>query len=414
MSKRFGLIGVALILAMLVVPSGAGAANFTISNPANGSFVNSLPVPPSTPDVIFSGGYDWTSAPSCDYTGGSLLSGDAICTDSLLERPATNGTADGTYSLKVSGTVDNGGPPVGEFDNSTFTLDTIDPVVLIASPANHTQLAQKRPTVHFTATDANALTHDCFLSPGSVAWEPCGSATSYTPAFDLADGSYSLQVRATDAAGNEGFAAALFTVDNTAPTVNVIYPTAGAIVDSSVPEINMAVDGATGGSFCRYDAQEYQSCAASWLGGSLTDGAHTLSVRAVDVAGNETVVVVPFFVDDSLASGPLPQSVSLTNSKGTKVKRGKFKVKAGLSVLPSDLNFIDRACTGSVTFAIKPKGGKSISKRTTLKRSGDRCSTSGSITLPAKYKGKRGTLTARYHGSMLISSFRRTRAIKKL
>lgn len=407
MAKRFGSIAVLVVAAALAAPTVASAVNVTIDNPANGSVVDALPVPTNIPAASFSGGYTgWFSTPNCDYTGGTLNSGLESCASLTLERPSQ----DGTYTLLMSGTITDGVTPIGDSATSTFKLDTVDPVVNILTPASGIQTNDKSPTITFSGSDANPLTYTCWVDGTPVT--PCSSP--FTHVVDLSDATHSFQVSATDGA-NTGTSSTVFvTVDTVAPTVNVTFPTPSAIVDSSVPEVNMAVDGATGGSFCRYDANEYQSCGASWLGGSLADGAHTLSVRAVDLAGNETVVVVPFFVDDSLQSGPLPQSVSLTNSQGTKPKRGKFKVKVGLSVLPSDLNFLDQACTGTVTFAIKPKGGKSYSKRTSLKLANGRCTTSGFVTLPAKFKGKKGKLTARYHGSMLISSFKRSRSIKKL
>ncbi|MBI5309716.1 MAG: hypothetical protein HZB14_01610 [Actinobacteria bacterium] len=418
MSKRnFGplVVAVAAVL-VLAMPSVAAAGTVNFSSPPEGQVLAAAP----TVAFDFVGGM--SAGPNCMLTEvslGTLYSGyctsepgysqDATDTNHILSSwnlSTLTGGAEGAYTVSVTGHFTVG----GDSSNSrTFKIDTTAPVASVVSPASGTQTTVKRPTFSFSATDANPLTYTCWIDSTSYA-----CASPFTAPADLPDGTHSFQVSASDGA-NTGMSTAVFvTVDTAAPTVNVTFPTPNAIVDSSVPEINMAVDGATAGSFCRYDANEYQSCGASWLGGSLADGAHTLSVRALDIAGNVTEVVVPFFVDDALASGPLPQSVSMTNSKGTKAGRGKFKVKVGLSVLPSDLNFLDQACKGSVTFAIKPKGGKNVSKRITLKRVGDRCTASGSITLPAKYKGKRATLTARYHGSMLISSFKRTSSIKKL
>lgn len=401
-------LALAVVLSALAFASTASAANVTITNPANGSVVDSIPPLATVPPVSFTLPYvGWLSTPSCDYTGGLLLPGSALCDSNLLERPST----DGIYTLAISGTITDGFTPIGDSDTSTFTLDTFDPVAAISSPADSVQTNNKRPAFTFSATDANPLTYTCRIDGIDYA---CSSPTSFTPGLDVPDGTHSFQVIASDGA-NTGGATIFFTVDTIAPTVNVSFPTAGVVVDSSVPEVQLTSDGATAGSLCRFDAAEFQNCSgATWLGGSLSDGSHTLTVRATDLAGNVKEVVVQFFVDDSLSSGPLPKSVALTSSKASKVKRGKFSVKTGIAILPKDPEFIDRACTGSTTFAIKPKGGKSYGARVKLKRSGDRCVASGKVTLPAKFKRKRATLTVRYHGSMLISSFIRKRSIKKL
>jgi len=102
-----------------------------------------------------------------------------------------------------------------------------------------------------------------------------------------ADGSYTVRVRATDAAGNtQAPTSRTFTIDTTAPQTtidsNPADPTSstGASFDFSASE---------GGSTfqCRLDGGSWGACTSPQSYAGLTDGSHTFDVRATDAVGNQ-------------------------------------------------------------------------------------------------------------------------------
>ena len=139
-------------------------------------------------------------------------------------------------------------------------------------------------TAGFTASPANRIAQP--------------SATTYTDA-GLAAGSYYYRVVARDAAGNlsapSNQAAATATSDTTAPTVSLTSPaggatvtgtiivTAGASDDVGVAGVQFLLDGAVLGA-----EDTVAPYSVSWDSRNATNGAHVLSARARDAAGNQT------------------------------------------------------------------------------------------------------------------------------
>ena len=102
-----------------------------------------------------------------------------------------------------------------------------------------------------------------------------------------ADGSYTVRVQATDAAGNvQAPASRTFTIDTTAPQTtigsNPTDPTAATSAD-------FAFSASEGGSSfeCRIDAGSWGACTSPKSYTSLSDGSHTFDVRATDAVGNQ-------------------------------------------------------------------------------------------------------------------------------
>jgi len=121
--------------------------------------------------------------------------------------------------------------------------DTIAPTVTIVAltpdPTN-----DNTPTFTGTATDTESNISSVEYRVGTGAWRSWTAASATDGAFDelsegytftiptLADGGYTIYVRATDAASNTtaeaDYATDSFTVDATAPTVSSTSPTSGA------------------------------------------------------------------------------------------------------------------------------------------------------------------------------------------
>ena len=151
----------------------------------------------------------------------------------------------------------------------------------------------------------------CALDGGSAV--ACDSATAHAIALaGVAEGAQKFLVRAVDAAGNmSDWAQRSFTVDRTEPALaftdgppheaavpgDVVYGFSAG--DASGVTVTCAIDGAFGPC----------TSAAGHAAAGLADGPHSINVRAIDAAGNQSEMTRTFHVDRvapvvTFASGP--------------------------------------------------------------------------------------------------------------
>ncbi|WP_158620144.1 Ig-like domain-containing protein [Corallococcus sicarius] len=189
---------------------------------------------------------------------------------------------------------------------STWTVDqsAISTLITLMPPL---LTNQKTGTFNFESNKTGA-TYDCSLdssSPGNPTFVTC--VTPYlTPA--LPDGSHTLIVRARDGAGNvdptpESYT---WTVDTTAPTTHIESgPTTvnGGTTNSPEARFTFSSNELNVTFLCdrSYEADDsspgtstgYRECPANHVLTNLLTGKYTLSVKAKDLAGNETETASP-------------------------------------------------------------------------------------------------------------------------
>ena len=168
-------------------------------------------------------------------------------------------------------------------------------------------LTNSRTATFLFSTPEAGATFECRLDAG--AWAPCTTPAVLT---GLADGEHTLEVRATGAGGTDQTPAArTWTVDATPPDTLI---TAGPALRVAVTAVTVAFASSEGGaSFeCKLDAGSWSFCASPHDVTGLAPGAHTLQVRAYDVAGtpDPTPATRSWTVDltepqTTIASGPL-------------------------------------------------------------------------------------------------------------
>src|SRR5207249_231157 len=227
-------------------------------------------------------------------------------------------------------------------NNATATLtviyDPTAPTVSITAPTSE--------TTYTTATSPLALGGAAGDNIGvtQVAWSNnrggSGPATTTnawatwsTAGIAPQPGSNLLTVTATDAASNTKTATLTVTYDPTAPTVSLTAPAAGAALTGtttltasaadniSVVGVQFLLDGAALGAEVTGAGPSYS---LNWNTAGASNGAHSLSARARDAAGNTTTssavavsvsnATVPIaFVQGAYAVPQTPQStVSVT------------------------------------------------------------------------------------------------------
>jgi len=195
------------------------------------------------------------------------------------------------------------------------SADTTAPTVTITSPLAGSTLSGTA-TINVSATDNVGVTSVEFYINGALAGTNATGSFSWNTA-SFADGSYTLQARAYDAARNIGTSAALgvsvknTVSDLTSPTVQITSPTPGGTVaglvsvnvsasdNVGVTKVEWYLDGAV--------AATNSSGSFSWNTTTCPNGAHAVYARAYDAAGNAgTSVTENVTVQNTLADTAAP------------------------------------------------------------------------------------------------------------
>jgi hypothetical protein len=166
---------------------------------------------------------------------------------------------------------------------------------MVLTPASGAVVNTSRPVISGTAEANSTVTVSV---DGTVAGTTAANSSgswSFTPGTALSQGAHSVTARATDAAGNTGSASSSrsFTVDSVAPAAPVVVaPTSGAFVNTTTPVISgtaeagstvsVSVDGTVAGTTVANGSGNWSFTPSS----ALAQGAHTVTARATDAAGN--------------------------------------------------------------------------------------------------------------------------------
>jgi Tol biopolymer transport system component len=201
------------------------------------------------------------------------------------------GLANGSHTFEVK--VTDAAGNTGAVASRTWTIDTVAPETTLDPSGPSGTVNTTSAAFAFSSAEANAA-FECRLTrqgdtPGSFA-----ACTSPNRQSNLADGSYTFEVRAKDAAGNtdQSPAGRTWTVDATAPetTIDIAPPPVTNSRQASF-YFSSSEDNAT--YECSLDSGAWQACNSPKDYADLSDGEHAFSVRATDTVGN---------VDESPAS----------------------------------------------------------------------------------------------------------------
>jgi hypothetical protein len=193
-----------------------------------------------------------------------------------------SGLSQGSHAFEVRG-YDSAGN-VSEPIRYSWRVDTAGPqinITLFPPPFSNLTSAVFQWTV--TDNDSGVKMVECSLDSGAYA----ACAMSGQTFNNIAAGSHSLTVRATDNAGNQSTAAKSWTVDLVPPTVQITSGPAPYIKALTAPLAFVGTD-ANGiqGYECRIDAGNFAACSSIFTTPPLMEGGHVFSVRAIDNAGN--------------------------------------------------------------------------------------------------------------------------------
>ena len=162
---------------------------------------------------------------------------------------------------------------VGTAAQSTFVIDTTAPAATIGGVT----VSGATATVTFSSTASDVARFECSLDSGAFA--TCTSPRALT---GLSEGSHTVRVRAVDEAGNVGTAAqSTFVIDTTAPAatignVTVTGTTATVTFSSTATDVARFE--------CSLDNGAFATCTSPRVLTGLSEGSHTVRVRAIDEA----------------------------------------------------------------------------------------------------------------------------------
>ena len=184
------------------------------------------------------------------------------------------------------------------------------------------------PTVAL-ASDTGASTTDKITSNGTLNVTPAeaggtiqysiNGGTSWTTSFTAAQGANAVQVRQVDAAGNNGAATSFsFTLDTAAPnapTVALTSDTGNSAADKITKVGTLNVTPAESGGSIQYSTNGGSTWTSSF---AATEGANSVQVRQIDVAGNTSAATsFSFTLDTAAANAPTVALTSDTGSSGS-------------------------------------------------------------------------------------------------
>ncbi len=197
--------------------------------------------------------------------------------------------ADGEHEVRVT-LVDQGGNT-----NSTswmFTVDAILSSLEITSPSNGAVLSNSDVTISWSGSDSTSGIDHYEVRIDNGSWINAGTATQYT-FTSVSDGTHTVDVKAVDVAGNNVTVTVSFTVDTTAPTLEITSPSNGylPLTYNKVMWINGTTDpNATvtiNGISVAVDSNGDFSYKAT-----LVEGKNVFTVTATDSAGNSVTKTV--------------------------------------------------------------------------------------------------------------------------
>ena len=210
------------------------------------------------------------------------------------------GLTDGSHNLWVRATTANAQTTV----YLVVTVDTTDPTVTITAPMGNPWVNVTSENLAFTATDATSGLASLTVSLDNGTAVDVTGDTSYRLS-GLTDGAHQAVLTATDHAGNSATATAYFHVDATPPTVTFSAPTDGATLTSSSVAVQWLVTDAGSGLVSVVISLDSGTAQTVTPGGTqtysgLSDGLHSVLIRATDAAGNVRTASISFTVNTQL------------------------------------------------------------------------------------------------------------------
>jgi chitodextrinase len=250
------------------------------------------------------------------------VTGDQLIATVTFKTLTTGGTASlsfisGTVLLSSSTNTDILGS-LSATAGASFLIDTIPPSVSITAPQNGVVIAQgSTASITASATDNDSVVSVDIYIDGTKVTSITNSPYTYSwNTSGVSLGTHTIQAKATDPSGNIGSSSteSVSITDQTPPVVSISSPANGALLKgtnviaaaasdntggSGMSKVEFYVDGVLKGT----DTTSPYSY--SWDTTTATDGSHSLTAKAYDIAGNSaTSSTVSVNIDNTPPTTP--------------------------------------------------------------------------------------------------------------
>jgi hypothetical protein len=173
---------------------------------------------------------------------------------------------------------------------SSFHYDTNAPSLQITSPEPNTYLNASSVNVEWTMGDAAGISNLQLSIDSSLPVSLSNETTAY-PLAGLADSGHLVTLLAADPAGNVAVQAVAFTIDTTAPTLQIVTPANGSYSNGhQIQAVWMGADSGSGIDHYRISLDGASPItltnAPGYIFPDAVEGVHHISVQAYDRAGN--------------------------------------------------------------------------------------------------------------------------------
>ncbi len=158
-------------------------------------------------------------------------------------------------------------------------IDRTAPEVSITAPAAGSYKSANLPALAYTVTEANGY-------------------TTTESGYSTAEGTHTVTVEATDAAGNKGSASRTYTVDDTAPEVSA--DPAGGLYNSA-KSVTLSSPDSTAAIYYTLDGSAPSASSTAYSAPISISSTKTLKFIAIDPAGNASSVVSETYTIDTIA-----------------------------------------------------------------------------------------------------------------
>jgi hypothetical protein len=263
------------------------ADGVALASAVSWSFTTADVTAPNT--TITSNPTDPTTSTSASFAFSSTETGstyacslDGVPFGTCTSPTSYSSLATGSHTFQVKAT-DGAGNTDATPASYTWTInpaDTTPPDTTISGgPSGFT--SSTSASITFASTETGS-TFTCSLDAGTAS--TCTSPATYNT---LADGSHTVTVTATDAAGNADPTPATrtWTVDTVAPNTTLISTPTNPTTSTSASFTFTSSETPTAHE-CRIDGAAFATCSSPKDYTGLVAGSHTFDVRAVDAAGN--------------------------------------------------------------------------------------------------------------------------------
>ncbi len=308
----------------------------SIASPGPGSFVRGTV-------SIFGTAFD-SNLSSVEISTGAVSWDAAAGLASWTYALKSTSCADGTTRVNVRAVDAAGGI---KLDTVTLTIDNTLPSLAIVSPS-FAAVVSGTITVSGTVSDANPIKVEINLDNGTFTDASIfGAAWNFSlDTSKLTNASHLITARATDASGNIRSSSVTVAVNNIAPdistpTVAILSPSAGAFVrglilvsgtafDANLSSVSLTVDGAAAVPAAGLDSWSYLLATPG-----LSDGPHSVSVKAEDANAHFAVASETFTVDNTLplvfisspATGDIVGSTASISGTASDVNLAKIEIQ---------------------------------------------------------------------------------------